>query len=88
MNDNMDQEPNILNELKAISKPQIVLRAPGLDTIPLGSILASASPAEVKLAEKTLEEVKVPRKGKGRPKKRATIFMTSICTDYMVFFLN
>ena len=38
--------------------------------IPLGSILASASPAEVKLAEKTLEAVKVPRKGRGRPKKR------------------
>ena len=38
--------------------------------IPLGSILASASPAEVRLAEKTLEAVKVPRKGRGRPKKR------------------
>jgi len=38
--------------------------------IPLGSTLASASPAEVKLAEETLEAVKVPRSGKGRPKKR------------------
>jgi len=38
--------------------------------IPLGSTLASASPAEVTLAEKTLEAVKVPRKGSGRPKKR------------------
>lgn len=38
--------------------------------IPLESTLASASPAEVKLAAKTLEAVKVPRKGKGRPKKR------------------
>jgi len=40
--------------------------------IPLGSTLASASPAEVKLAEETLESVKVPRAGRGRPKKRPT----------------
>jgi transposase len=39
--------------------------------IPLGSTLASASPAEVKLAEETLEAIKVPRSGKGRPKKRS-----------------
>ncbi|RJP76458.1 MAG: IS4/IS5 family transposase [Desulfobacteraceae bacterium] len=38
--------------------------------VPLGSTLASASPAEVKLAEQTLDAVCVPRKGKGRPKKR------------------
>ena len=38
--------------------------------IPLGSTLASASPAEVKLAEETLEAVSVPRPGRGRPKKR------------------
>ena len=38
--------------------------------IPLGSTLASASPAEVKLAEETLEAVNVPRPGRGRPKKR------------------
>ena len=38
--------------------------------VPLGSTLASASPAEVTLAEETLETVKVPRKGRGRPKKR------------------
>jgi transposase len=38
--------------------------------IPLGSTLASASPAEVKLAEETLDAIKVPRVGKGRPKKR------------------
>ena len=38
--------------------------------IPLGSTLASASPSEVKLAEETLETVKVPRNGRGRPKKR------------------
>jgi transposase len=40
--------------------------------IPLGSTLASASPSEVKLAEETLEAVKVPRAGRGRPKKRPT----------------
>ena len=38
--------------------------------IPLGSTLASASPSEFKLAEQTLETVKVPRNGRGRPKKR------------------
>jgi transposase len=38
--------------------------------IPIGGTLASASPAEVKLAEETLETVKVPRNGRGRPKKR------------------
>lgn len=38
--------------------------------IPLGSTLASASPAEVTLIEDTLDQVKVPRKGRGRPKKR------------------
>ena len=38
--------------------------------IPIGSTLASASPAEVKLAEETLETVNVPRNGRGRPRKR------------------
>lgn len=38
--------------------------------IPLGSLLASASPAEVRLAEETLEAVKIPRRGRGRPRKR------------------
>jgi transposase len=38
--------------------------------IPLGGILASASPAEVKLAEETLNAISVKRTGKGRPKKR------------------
>ena len=38
--------------------------------IPLGSTLASASSAEVTLAEETLETGKVPRNGLGRPKKR------------------
>ncbi len=38
--------------------------------IPLGSTLTSESPAEVTLAEQTLETVRVPRKGRGRLKKR------------------
>ena len=38
--------------------------------IPMGSTLASGSPAEVKLAEETLETVNVPRSGRGRPRKR------------------
>jgi transposase len=38
--------------------------------IPLGGTLASASPAEVTLFEETLEQVKVPRPGRGRPRKR------------------
>jgi transposase len=38
--------------------------------IPLGGTIASASPAEVKLAEETLETIKVPRRGRGRPKSR------------------
>jgi transposase len=38
--------------------------------IPLGGTITSASPAEVKLAEETLETIKVPRQGRGRPKSR------------------
>ena len=38
--------------------------------IPLGGTIASASPAEVKLAEETLETIKVPRQGRGRPRSR------------------
>ena len=38
--------------------------------IPLGGTLASASPSEVKLIEATLDQVKVPRVGRGRPRKR------------------
>jgi hypothetical protein len=38
--------------------------------VPLESTLASASPAEATLAEETLKTVKVPRNGRGRPKKR------------------
>ena len=38
--------------------------------VPLGSHLGSASPNEVTLIETTLEQVAVPRAGRGRPKKR------------------
>lgn len=38
--------------------------------IPLGVCLASASPHEVTLAEPTLQRVRVPRAGRGRPKMR------------------
>jgi transposase len=38
--------------------------------VPLGNHLDSASPSEVTLLEKTLETIKVPRKGCGRPRKK------------------
>lgn len=38
--------------------------------VPLGAELASASPAEVTLAETTLDQVKVPCWGRGRPRSR------------------
>ncbi len=38
--------------------------------IPLGGTIASASPAEVRLAEETLATIKVPRQGRGRPRSR------------------
>lgn len=38
--------------------------------VPLGSQLTSASPAEVTLAESTLNTIAVPRGGRGRPQKR------------------
>lgn len=37
--------------------------------VPLGNLLEAASPAEVKLAEPTLDTVKVPRK-RGRPRQK------------------
>jgi len=37
--------------------------------LPLGGALSSASPAEVTLAEPTLDTVAVPRPGRGRPRK-------------------
>ena len=38
--------------------------------IPLGNLLESASPAEVKLVEPTLETIAVPRGGRSCPRKR------------------
>ena len=38
--------------------------------VPLGGLVDSASPAEVKLAEATLNEISVPRLGPGRPRTR------------------
>jgi Transposase DDE domain len=37
--------------------------------VPVGNLLASASPAEVTRLEPTLETVAVPRNGPGRPRK-------------------
>ena len=38
--------------------------------IPLGNHLDSASPAEVRLVERTLAQVRMPRRKRGRPKNR------------------
>jgi transposase len=38
--------------------------------VPLGNHLDSASPSEVTLLEKTLNTIAVPRKGRGRPRKK------------------
>lgn len=38
--------------------------------VPIGIQLASASPNEVTLIESTLEQVSVPRRGRGRPRKK------------------
>jgi transposase len=49
------------------TKRIVVVAGKGL---PLGSYTDSASPAEVRLAEKTLQQIKVPKKVPGRPKTR------------------
>jgi transposase len=38
--------------------------------IPLGGTVTSASPRKLRKAEETLETIKVPRQGRGRPKSR------------------
>ncbi len=38
--------------------------------IPLGVLVSSANHAEAKLAEPTLDQVAVPRRGRGRPRKK------------------
>ena len=42
----------------------------GREGIPMARKITSASPAECKLAKSTMDNVRVPRKGRGRPKKR------------------
>lgn len=42
----------------------------GGDGLPIGSELASANHHEIKLAASTLQSVRVPRRGRGRPKQR------------------
>jgi len=42
----------------------------------LGNHLDSASPSEVKLLEKTLKNVAVPRNGSGRPKQKPQRIIT------------
>jgi hypothetical protein len=37
--------------------------------IPLGMCLESASPSEVSLLERAIDDIAVPRKGRGRPRK-------------------
>jgi transposase len=49
------------------SKWVVVVDGAGL---PLGGRVVSANPAEVTLLEGTLATIRVPRKGRGRPKKR------------------
>jgi hypothetical protein len=41
--------------------------------VPVGAQLASAQISEHRLAESTLEQVKVPRRGRGRPGSRRLI---------------
>lgn len=40
------------------------------NSLPLGFLLASANNHEIKLAINTLQTVRVPRRGRGRPKQR------------------
>ena len=49
--------------------------------IPLGNHLDSASPAEVKLVEKTLENIAVPRCGPGAPKRKPKRLITDRAYD-------
>ena len=37
--------------------------------IPLGSHTASASPAEIRLLEEVISDIRIPKKGPGRPRK-------------------
>ena len=37
--------------------------------LPLGNYLGSATPAKVTLIDKTIDQIAVPQKGRGRPRK-------------------
>ena len=50
-------------------RPKLMV-VPDGQGFPLGSILTSAWPAEVRRALQTLDAVNVPRAGRARPKKR------------------
>ena len=49
--------------------------------IPLGSLLESATPSEVKLIEPLLKKISVPRKGPGRPRKKPQRLIYDRATD-------
>jgi transposase len=49
--------------------------------IPLGNHLDSASPAEVTLLEKTIDQIAVPQKGRGRPRKNPRRIITDKAYD-------
>ena len=49
--------------------------------IPLGNYLDSAAPAEVTLLEKTIEQIAVPRRGRGRPRKKPKRIITDKAYD-------
>ena len=49
--------------------------------IPLGNYLDSASPGEVTLLEKTIDQISVPRKGRGRPRKKPHRIITDKAYD-------
>jgi transposase len=49
------------------SKWMVVVDGKG---IPMGVRIVSATPAEVTLAEETMSTIRVPRKGRGRPKQK------------------
>lgn len=53
--------------------------------IPLGAVIESAQPAEIKLAPRAVANVKVPRKGPGRPRTRLTRLIADKAYDSDAF---
>jgi transposase len=51
------------------------------DGVPLGNLLDAASPAAVQRIEPTLEPLAVPRRGRGRPRKRPTRLLYAKACD-------